>query len=313
MASGLRPLVGGRMAGAAPATTSREAAPSGESAPTSREAAAPAPRGDRIRRACFEGGTYSVAATSAYALLLVLLRASGGARLGGAACCLLLLAAAALAARWPQRAVAALRRRPGIVPAVGMALALAFAALGGDGRQLFLPALLLLATLGVVAGARRTLAAALLAAAGLLAPLLADFDAVEQRRLLLLSAAAVALVPPLLALLAGRAASSGESPTTAVENSPVLAAPASTAARERSHAPLTPRQRDAVALAAAGLRQAEIAERMGVSIHQVRRLLQQGRERVHARTTRELVAWAMMQGIVAPPQGTETEARPSND
>lgn len=60
---------------------------------------------------------------------------------------------------------------------------------------------------------------------------------------------------------------------------------------------LTPRQDEAVTLAAAGLRQTEIAESMGISIHQVRNLLSQARRRTGAGTTRELIAIAMTQRI----------------
>ncbi|MDO8213858.1 helix-turn-helix transcriptional regulator [Conexibacter sp. CPCC 206217] len=305
--------------------TAADPRPADAAAPDPRRVggAVPEPRlaaADSVRFAAFEAGLLGVAAATVYALTLVLLRASGAAAVFGAGCCALLLIALAVAARDPAVAFVTLQRRPIVVPALGAIAGLSLAALGPDNRLLFLPILLLLAALGMTASPRRALAASALATAGLLMPLLADPDAISDRRLLVLTAAGLLAIPPLLAALvarAGRATTRDEPvpPNTAGSMSsddiePVLFladAPPRPAATDGS--PLTPRQLEAVALTAAGLRHAEIAERLGVSIHQVRRLLRQGRERVDASTTRELVAWAMMRGIVGP----ETEARPSDD
>jgi DNA-binding CsgD family transcriptional regulator len=269
---------------------------------------------DRVTVAAFEAGLPGLAAATAYALLLVLVRTDGGAQTSGAAWCALLLAGLAVVAREPQRAFAKLRRRPlaGVVLAALAGVALA--AVGPDNRLLFLPTLLLLALLGTAAGARPTLALAALATAGLLTPLALDPAAIGDRRMLALTAAGLLAIPPLLAALVARAAE----PADAVEAPlPATAPPTATPPHPADPSPLTPRQLDAVALTAAGLRHAEIAERLGVSVHQVRRLLRQGRERVGASTTRELVAWAMTRGLVGSSQGVangaETEAIPAGD
>jgi DNA-binding CsgD family transcriptional regulator len=288
----------------------------------------------------FEAGLVGLGAATLYALVLVLLRTTGAARPTAAGCCAILLLALVLLARDPAAAFAALHRGPAgaISVAIGALAGVALAAVGPDSRLLFLPALLLLATVGTAAGPRRTLAATALATAGLLAPLLGEPAAVGDRWLLALTAAGLLAIPPLLAALVARVSEPADRPP---EPHVAVARPGpghiadpdpmpvelllltnsdppriATTAPSRAPSPLTPRQLEAVELTAAGLRHAEIAERLGVSIHQVRRLLRQGRERVHASTTRQLVAWAMMAGIVGPVQGTETsetESRPPDD
>lgn len=275
----------------------------------------------RLRLAAFEAGALAGAAASAYASLLLLLRTTGSARVTGLTVAVVLLSGLLLAAREPAAVAAAVRRRQDGALLAGLALGAAIAAVGAGGRLLFLPALLTIAALGALTGPHRALAAAALATAGLLLPLLTEPAAVGDHGLLALTALALLLAPTALAVVVDRLAAAPQPeppPPPAPEPIPVNLLVSETSrftgiAEEAPRQALTPRQTEAVALAVQGLRHAEIAERMGISIHQVRRLLRQGRERVHARTTRELVAWAMMEGIVASAQGTETEARPSGD
>jgi DNA-binding CsgD family transcriptional regulator len=140
---------------------------------------------------------------------------------------------------------------------------------------------------------RNVLVASALAALGYLAAAaIAGADDPVRARVLLVVAAGVVVLPMAGSIVMGRIAAG------AAERA--AAARASVAARSRVPEPvvpgLTPRQSEVVQLVAAGMKHAEIAECLDVSVNQVRRLLQQARERTGTSTTRELVAVTVSAG-----------------
>lgn len=167
----------------------------------------------------------------------------------------------------------------GIVPALSLAfcgaLGAGVAALEGHGGLLFLPCLFLLGTVSILIRRGFLVACSVLVAAGFLFPAIMSGSVGWSQ-----PAAAVALVVlPLVFQHAARALATGNGEVIDPGPDPALVS-------DR----LTPRQREVTVLLAHGFRHGEIAERLDVSVHQVRRLVRQARERVGARTTAELVA-----------------------
>lgn len=228
----------------------------------------------RLRRTIFEAGMTAVAAATAYALVLVLVHGDWAERAVG----VLVSGVFAAAVRERARVWALARRAPWAVVVAGALIGGVLVALGPDNRLLWLPAMLLVGSLAAAVPAPVVALAGLLAALGGASPLVLD-RGLTTRETWFASAAALGLV--VLPLVA--AAIVARLDARVREN--VAPAPPRVVAEG-----LTPRQREAVELAASGLRHAEIAARMGISIHQVRRLLREARERTGARTSRELVA-----------------------
>jgi DNA-binding CsgD family transcriptional regulator len=226
-----------------------------------------------LRRTIFDAGLTAVAAAAVYALVLVLLQGGWAERGVGVAVTGLFLALVPLrahawetASRWPLSVVAA-----------GALIGMALAALGGDSRLLWLPAMLLLGTSAAAVPAPAVGAAGLLAALGAASPLVLVDGLTEREQWLTIGTSVGLVVLPLagaaiIARLDARVRGT-------------VAAPVLVTAEA-----LTPRQREVVGLAASGLRHAEIAAELAVSVHQVRRLLREARERTGARTSQELVA-----------------------
>jgi DNA-binding CsgD family transcriptional regulator len=268
-----------------------------------------------LRRGAFDAGQLAVAATSLYALLLVLLRTDGPEQAVGATVCVLLLAALGTVRLDPGAAYALMRRRPGrVAVAVGALLGVGLALAGTGGSLLFLPAVLLLTTIGTVVPVRTVAIAAALAAAGQLCVLLEDGPTAGEQRLALVAALGVAAIPVALAAVMARVARRVSAPATPATSTVLDRGSDAPTIQDggRVGAVLTPRQLEAVALARAGLRHGEIAQELGVSVHQVRRLLRQARERTGASTTRELVAWSISADL-SPAVPSETEARLPDD
>ena len=88
---------------------------------------------------------------------------------------------------------------------------------------------------------------------------------------------------------------------SAVAALPVPAEPRRRAPRLRHRPRLTARQLEVAMLLRDGLHQAEIARCLGISARQVERLVEEGRKRVGAGTTAELVAILVADGLVPEP------------
>jgi DNA-binding CsgD family transcriptional regulator len=85
---------------------------------------------------------------------------------------------------------------------------------------------------------------------------------------------------------------------SAVATLPAAAQPRYKARRGRPRSRLTARQLEVALLLRDGLHQAEIARCLGISARQVERLVEEGRRRVGASTTAELVATVIAEGLV---------------
>lgn len=273
-----------------------------------------------LRRSALEAGAAASIAATLYALVLVLVRTGGAERAVGVLACLATLAALGLLRRDPATAQARLARRPfAAATATGALLGAALALTGTAATLLFLPAVVLLATLGMVVAPRAVAAGAALAAAGQLSALLRAEPAFAERRLACAAALGLLLIPVALAALLERVVpaaappAAGDAPEEPPAQRPPTPAPPPVAGVPPVDV-LTPRQREVVALTRAGLRHGEIAQRLGVSVQHVRRLLRQARERTGTSTTRELTAWSIAAGLAAPTGNpSETQARLRDD
>jgi DNA-binding CsgD family transcriptional regulator len=231
-----------------------------------------------VRVALAEGGLIATAAATVFALVMVIVRLDGGDLARGVLACAFIGAGTYLARSTTFEAWGGLAAAINVGTALGFAVAL----VGYEAQLLFLPVLFVLLTVASVARRRNVLVASLLTACGYVAAaVIANVDDPVRARLLLVVAAGVVVLPLLGSVLMSRLASGGPD-------------------RSRAGAPqlpgLTPRQSEVVGLVAGGMRHAEIAEQLGISVNQVRRLLQQARERTGASTTRELVAQALDDG-----------------
>lgn len=218
----------------------------------------------------------SLAATAFSAVALAI-------RLSGTALVLALLGCALLAATLELCRRRAVRLEEGFRTVAALAccslLGFAVAELAGHGGLLFLPCLFVLATIAVLTGPGLLLACSALVATGFLAPTLAAGQVEWSSPF----AAAALIALPLAGQWIVRRVGSGRSRVP----SPSVPSPSPDLAR------LTPRQAQVTTMIAEGLRHQEIADRLGVSLAQVRRLVRQARERIGARTTTELVARTM--------------------
>jgi DNA-binding CsgD family transcriptional regulator len=162
--------------------------------------------------------------------------------------------------------------------AVCACLGLGVAALGSHGGLLFLPCLFVLGTIATLSRPSFLACCSIIVAAGFLLP------AVDSEGLQWSSpfAAAALVVLPLGFQRLFRGLGPGSDGNRGA--APAEAAPAIATQR------LTPRQAEVAAMLARGMRHGEIAEELGVSTSQVRRLIRQARERTGARTSAELVA-----------------------
>lgn len=179
-------------------------------------------------------------------------------------------------------------RRSGLSAGPGTRLSLPFfslalgawaAALGAEGGLLFLPCLFFLGAISTASSRSRLFVCSLLAAGGFVAPLIVGGAFVWVGP----AAAGLLVAMPLGFERLFRGV--GESGPTSRE--------ASVPSPRFQLEMLTPRQAEVTALQAEGMRHREIAERLGVSVSQVRRLNAQARERAGAKTTAELIALAI--------------------
>lgn len=166
--------------------------------------------------------------------------------------------------------------------AVSVLLGIGIATLGAPGKLAFLPALFILSTFATNISAGPIAVCSSVICLGLAQPALAG-DPSQLSWTAPATALVLLVVPQFFCLVSRRGHTESQVTPTTVTYAPDAA--------EDLH--LTRRQSEAVEHAAAGLRQAEIAERMEISIHQVRNLLRQARERNGAGSTRELVARSM--------------------
>lgn len=156
------------------------------------------------------------------------------------------------------------------------------ATLGSQGGLFFLPCLFILGTISVLATPGYLGVCSLLVAGGFLAPGIASGEAGWSEP----AAAVVLVILPLglQRLLRGFGAEAANLPAGGSIEAPEMALMAEV---------LTPRQVEVTTLLANGLRHQEVADQLGISVHQVRRLIRQARERAGARTTAELVAMSL--------------------
>lgn len=187
------------------------------------------------------------------------------------------------------------RRDSGLIASVPFALGVSvllgigIATLGAPGKLAFLPALFILSTFATNISAGPIAACSTIICLGLVAPAIGG-DSSPMGWTTPATALVLLVIPQFFCLYSrlGRA------------ELPAAPTAASSIPNADGSLHLTRRQSEAVELAAAGLRQAEIAERMEISIHQVRNLLRQARQRNGAGTTRELVARSMATRQSAP-------------
>lgn len=229
-----------------------------------------------VRIALAEGGLLATAAATAFSLVMVVVRLDGDALLRGVLACALIGAGTYFARSTSFDAWSGLAAAIQLGAALGFAVAL----VGADAQLLFLPVLFVLLTVASVAPRQNVYVASGLASLGYVAAaVIARVDDPVRGRVLLVVALGVVLLPIVGSVLMARlAAGAAERATT----------PSASAARVLPG--LTPRQSEVVQLVAGGMRHGEIAETLGISVNQVRRLLQQARERTGTSTTRELVA-----------------------
>ncbi len=236
---------------------------------------------DPARRSAAAEAGRAIAATAVVAAILVAARAD-------AATAPRLLAADLVLAL--VGLVVAGRAAAGALPMGGALLAgatgaAATAAAGADARLLVLPVLLLPVLVALLDGPRPGTAIGALLGVGALVPVLAG--GAPPITTGLVAAGAVAL-PPLAALALRRREDPGPpvpagAPSPAVVPAPREEPPAWVAA-------LSPRQRQVLALLGTGLRQAEIAQRLGLSVHQVAYDVRRSRELSGLPTTRAVLA-----------------------
>lgn len=239
-----------------------------------------------------EAGVLASMAATAFVVPIVATRLGGRDLLLALACCAILLIGLEWARRAEPQRLATVAADPRFVLAVCAALGFGLVAAGG--MYVFLPALFVLLTFAVSASPPALALGSVLVAQILVAPGLMPLTSTPPSW----AAAPGAAILVLLPLGVARLARSRENVTAA-------AAPDSPD-RSASIPDLTPRQSEAVLLVCAGLRHGEIAERLGVSTPQVRRLLRQARERTGVATNRELVVHAIAGGE---PLGAASEAK----
>lgn len=283
---------------------------------------------ERVYRGIFAAGLYVAALTALYSVGLVFVQVTALHRDVAAVICLALTIVLLRAARHPAEVYRAFRRRSAIwCPALGVILAVAHVAIGPASQVLFPPTLTLIGVLGAAAPRRWILIAALLAAAGQASPVFTHALSTNDQRALITAAVADVFIPLLFAVLIGYLARymlelqrtitihTSDPPIlpprgkVTSRNPPATRPRTAPGARDQAAAPpvsarainVTPRQLQAIALAAEGLRHAEIAECLGITAGQVTRLLAQARKRLDLTTNQQLVAWAIQAEILALP------------
>lgn len=235
----------------------------------------------QMRSTLFGAGIQASIAATAFSALIVLTRLSGQALFYTLLVCAILLGLLESARRVDPAWLSARCGSPAVV-IIGCAV-LGFVFVGVAGLFVFLPALILLATLATVASLPSILLGSMLVVAPLVTPWKLPFDAPASWATLP-AAFLLILLPLAVACLAGRSGEEighGVPPTEAGQSS-----------SPDDIAGLTPRQSQVVTMVSDGWRHAEIADQIGVSTPQVRRLLRQARERTGCSNNRELVAWA---------------------
>lgn len=278
---------------------------------------------ERVYRGIFAAGLHVATVTALYALALIFVQPNGSHRPIAVGICLLLAIGLMAAAQRSSRVYRALRRRPFVwVPVLALTFATAHVVIGPANQVLFPPTLTLLGLLGAVVPVRWVLLAGLLAAAGQVSPVLTHTLSSDDQRALITAAAADVFIPLLFTALIGRlarfmlelhrtitalaSASTDPAPIRVKAWSPRPPRPSRPAPRTDDSAPpaamtiVTPRQLEVIALAAEGLQHTAIGECLDITPGQVTRLLGHARQRVGVATNRELVAWAISNGLLPP-------------
>jgi len=282
------------------------------------DARQPPPLSDAVVAAT-TGATATAAAITA---VLVVLRLDGAERVAPLAADAVLLGAAIVLR------VAGTERR-GALAAVALAVAVALTAAGDDARLAFLPLFTLVLTIALAAPPAWVPPAVLVIALGLVAPALAGTPPPATGWLVAGGVVALpAAVLPLARRVgpagSGRPAPGADPPGATAPPASATAPPASASASPESPAgrrasvagvpspppvgraspaaappaaappwwaaELTDRQLQVLELAATGLRHAEIADRLDISVHQVGYALRRSRELSGLPTTRAVVA-----------------------
>lgn len=238
-------------------------------------------RGVESRTALVSIGLHATMAATGFATAALVVRLSGITLVIALAGCGALMALLELSRRRAKQKVGWLpaSTHPLVALLFCAAVGAGVAALGTEGGLFFLPSLFVLATISILATARYLVICSTLIALGFFAPAAASGDVGWSAP----AAAAALLLLPLGLHRVFRGLADGSKATPAdLANPTMRLAPVP--------GMLTPRQVEVTELLAEGYRHQEVADRLGVSVHQVRRLIRQARERAGARTTAELVA-----------------------
>lgn len=238
----------------------------------------PLPEPSEVRAALVEICIKVSIVAVAFAAIALALRLSGSTLVFSMAGCGIV---ALLLEASRRRALAGLPEGARIALAlfVCASLGVGVALLRSHGGLLFLPCLFVLGTVSVLSTPRFLVLCSALVAAGFLFPVIGSEKLVWSSPF---AAAALVLLPlALQSVFRGLGGKAQESP---------IREPMQVASAQR----LTPRQAEVSAMLAQGMRHGEIAEELGVSTAQVRRLIRQARERTGARTSAELVARSLV-------------------
>ena len=275
---------------------------------------------ERVYRGFFGAGLLVASIATGYATLLGALQPRDG-RVTGIAVCLVLLAGQLLALYWRGRLYPILRRQPWLVLWPALAVGIGAWATGSHNQQLFYVLAILLGVLGAALPLRIVGLASLVAAAGMAAPHIASGSWTIG------VAVAAGLLPPLFWLIMeqfarfmlrlqqahgrplhrrskrvhvwvdrpSRPATAPEAKDAGQQPDPRTDGGVETALYDDG---LTARQLEVLFLCAEGLTHDEIGDCLQIGAVQVGRHLKKARRRIPVATNAELVAWAVVRGMI---------------
>lgn len=278
---------------------------------------------ERVYRSIFRAGLWVALGTTGYAFVLVFVQIGPVDRVLAGVICAALAGALLTSARHHEQIYDALRRCPALAVLAAIALVAGHLAIGAASQVLFPPSLIVIGVLSAAVSTRWILLAALLVGAAQASPVFTEDLSALAARALITAAAADVFAPLLFGALLERLAqfmldlqriidADPTSPVAPVRvrawvrrpGKPVVEPVELEMPRPSSmhDSVVTARQRQVILLIGSGESYVAAAACLSISEGQVTKLLAQARERVGVTTTQQLVAWAIVTGLIPPPE-----------